>query len=106
SSSSGIVQLKQPRPFSKIEMARRNQAGQEYPRVSRDVPQRRGLREPDAILGGTWETFERVMQNHGYFKEGLPKIDTARRIAARIIPDQNRSPSFQAFHAALMEALS
>ncbi|WP_306170410.1 recombinase family protein, partial [Burkholderia pseudomallei] len=24
---SGIVQLKQPRPFSKIEMARRNQAG-------------------------------------------------------------------------------
>ncbi|WP_256721537.1 hypothetical protein, partial [Burkholderia pseudomallei] len=25
---SGIVQLKQPRPFSKIEMARRNQAGQ------------------------------------------------------------------------------
>ncbi|WP_310887827.1 recombinase family protein, partial [Burkholderia pseudomallei] len=27
SSSSGIVQLKQPRPFSKIEMARRNQAG-------------------------------------------------------------------------------
>ncbi|WP_221077782.1 hypothetical protein, partial [Burkholderia pseudomallei] len=28
SSSSGIVQLKQPRPFSKIEMARRNQAGQ------------------------------------------------------------------------------
>ncbi|MDK2570268.1 hypothetical protein QOU69_26475, partial [Burkholderia pseudomallei] len=25
--SSGIVQLKQPRPFSKIEMARRNQAG-------------------------------------------------------------------------------
>ncbi|WP_259649634.1 integrase core domain-containing protein, partial [Burkholderia pseudomallei] len=31
SSSSGIVQLKQPRPFSKIEMARRNQAGhQDY----------------------------------------------------------------------------
>lgn len=79
---------------------------EEYPRVSRDVPQRRGLREPDAILGGTWETFERVMQNHGYFKEGLPKIDTARRIAARVTPDQNRSPSFQAFHAALMEALS
>ncbi|WP_221623656.1 hypothetical protein, partial [Burkholderia cepacia] len=25
---SGIVQLKQPRPFSKIEMVRRNQAGQ------------------------------------------------------------------------------
>ncbi|WP_221174255.1 hypothetical protein, partial [Burkholderia pseudomallei] len=30
SSSSGIVQLKQPRPFSKIEMARRNQAGQDH----------------------------------------------------------------------------
>ncbi|WP_221174839.1 hypothetical protein, partial [Burkholderia pseudomallei] len=33
SSSSGIVQLKQPRPFSKIEMARRNQAGQCSKRV-------------------------------------------------------------------------
>ncbi|WP_092003603.1 DUF4276 family protein [Paraburkholderia lycopersici] len=78
----------------------------EYPCVSADVPQRRGLRDPDAILGGTWEAFERVMQTHGYFKEGLPKIDTARRIAAHMSPEANRSPSFQAFRVALADALA
>ncbi|WP_221077851.1 hypothetical protein, partial [Burkholderia pseudomallei] len=34
SSSSGIVQLKQPRPFSKIEMARRNQAGHRFKKAN------------------------------------------------------------------------
>ncbi len=76
-----------------------------YPRVSAHVPQRQGLRDPDAIAGGTWEAFERVMQRHGYFKAGLAKIEAARSIAARIVPERNRSASFRAFHAALMEAL-
>lgn len=78
----------------------------EYPRVSPHVPQRQGLRNPDAIAGGTWEAFERVMQQHGYFKTGLTKIEAARRIAARMVPERNRSASFVAFHAALMEAMS
>ena len=77
----------------------------EYPRVSAHVPQRRGLGDPDAIAGGTWEAFERVMQRHGYFKAGLAKIEAARSIATRIVPERNRSASFRAFHAALMEAL-
>jgi len=76
-----------------------------YPRVSAHVPQRQGLRDPDAIAGGTWEAFERVMQQHGYFKTGLPKIEAARSIAARLVPERNRSVSFRAFHAALLEAL-
>ena len=33
-----------------------------YPRVSANTPQRQGLRDPDGIAGGTWEAFERVMQ--------------------------------------------
>lgn len=76
-----------------------------YPRVSAHVPQRQGLRDPDAIAGGTWEAFERAMQRHGYFKTGLAKIAAARSIAAQIVPECNRSASFRAFHAALMEAL-
>lgn len=78
----------------------------EYPRVSANVPQRQGLRDPDAIVGGTWETFERTLQRHGYFKTGLVKIDLARRIAARIDPERNRSASFRVFHMALVEAIS
>lgn len=76
-----------------------------YPRVSAHVPQRQGLRDPDAIAGGTWEGFERVMQRHGYFKTGLAKIEAARSMAAQMVPERNRSASFRAFHAALMEAL-
>lgn len=77
----------------------------EHPRVSAHIPQRQGLRDPDAIAGGTWEAFERVMQRYGYFKTGLPKIEAARGIAGRMVPARNRSASFQAFYAALMEAL-
>lgn len=76
-----------------------------YPRVAPSIPQRQGLRDPDAIAGGTWEAFERVMQKYGYFKGGLGKIEAARAIGAEIDPARNRSGSFQAFHQALAEAL-
>lgn len=49
-----------------------------YPRASVSVPNRRGFRDPDAIGGGTWEAFERVMQAQGYFRGGLLKIEAAR----------------------------
>lgn len=57
-----------------------------YPRASSHVPRRRGFRDPDAIAGGTWEAFERVMQKHGYFKGGLMKIEAARAIGAHVDP--------------------
>lgn len=77
-----------------------------YPRVSTTVPRRRGLRDPDAVAGGTWEAFERVMQAHGYFEEGLQKIAVARALGARLDAGRNRSASFKAFHTALAEALA
>lgn len=77
----------------------------QYPRVSAHVTQRQGLRDPDAIAGGTWEAFERVMQRHNYFKSGLAKIEAARSISGHIEPGRNRSASFLAFHSVLMEAL-
>lgn len=74
-----------------------------YPRLSRHVPNRAGLRDPDAIAGGTWETLEREMQRAGYFTTGLRKIEVARAIAPHIDPDRNTSTSFRHFHQALLE---
>lgn len=76
-----------------------------YPRAAANVPQRRGLRDPDAIAGGTWEAFERVMRQRGYFQGGLAKIEAARAIGAFVDVERCRSASFRTFHLALAEAL-
>jgi hypothetical protein len=77
-----------------------------YPRTSDRVPLRRGFRDPDGIVGGTWEAFERVMQGHGYFKGGLTKVDTARTVGAMIDPSRSTSASFRAFANAIAEAVT
>ena len=75
-----------------------------FPRVSSTVPNQRRYRHPDAVRGGTWEAFERVLQRHGYFRAGLRKIEAARSIAPKIDPERNSSPSFETFRDALVEA--
>lgn len=75
-----------------------------YPRASASVPRRQAFRDPDAIAGGTWEAFERVMQAHGYFKSGLAKIEAARAIGAHVDPARSSSHSFRAFSDAIAEA--
>ena len=77
-----------------------------YPRVSSDVPGRASYRDPDAIKGGTWEAFERVMKRHGYFTTGLRKVEAAQKIAQHIKPDRNQSGSFGVFRNILVEATS
>lgn len=77
-----------------------------YPRVSSTVPNRRGFRDPDAIAGGTWEAFERVMRKSGYFKGGLTKIEAARVIGACVEPARSRSRSFSAFCSAIIEGVA
>jgi hypothetical protein len=77
-----------------------------YPRVPGSVPQRQGFRDPDAVAGGTWEAFERVMQRHGYFKGGLAKLAAARAIGAHVDPLRSRSRSFQVFCSAIDEAVA
>lgn len=74
-----------------------------YPKVPPTIPQRAPYRDPDAIAGGTWEAFERVLQRVGYFKTGLRKIEAARAVAAHMDHDRNRSRSFQALRGALVE---
>lgn len=76
-----------------------------YPRVPGTVPQRQGFRDPDAVAGGTWEAFERVLQRHGYFKGGLAKIEAARVIGAEVDPARALSCSFAKFCEAIAEAV-
>lgn len=76
-----------------------------YPRVSPTIPNQAGYRDSDAVRGGTWEAFERVLQRHGYFKTGLSKVATARAMGALFDPARCRSHSFATFHAAIAEAM-
>jgi len=75
-----------------------------YPGVPRTVPQREGFRDPDAIRGGTWESFERILKRNGHFTAGLRKVEAARAVAARILWQRNRSRSFTVFVEAVLEA--
>lgn len=69
-----------------------------YPKVPPTLASRRGFRDPDAVAGGTWEALERVLQGAGYYRgAGLPKIEAARAIAARMNVEQNLSRSFGVF---------
>lgn len=77
-----------------------------FPRVSPHVPRRHAFRDPDGVLGGTWEAFERVVQDSGYFRSGLAKIDVARVIGGYIQPDRSTSTSFRAFAAAIADVRS
>ena len=77
-----------------------------YPKVSPTVPKQAKYRDPDAIKGGTWEAFERLLKQKGYFKNGRSKVEIARTIAAHSNPDCNRSHSFVKFRDALIEAMA
>ena len=76
-----------------------------YPDVSGSTPNQARYRDPDAIKGGTWEAFERIMKKHGYFPVGLGKIEAARTIGRQIDPARNRSRSFRVFRDAVLEAV-
>ncbi len=77
-----------------------------YPRTPASIPTRQRFRDPDAITGGTWEAFEQVMQQSGYFKGGLTKLEAARAIGNQIDPARSRSKSFQVFYKAIIEAMA
>lgn len=68
-----------------------------YPRVFASLGQRAKYRLPDAILGGTWEALEHVLQDHDYHPGGLAKVAAATAIAQHMNVDVNRSRSFQVF---------
>ena len=77
-----------------------------YPNISKSIPKQAKYRDPDAITGGTWEAFERILNKSGYFKTGLPKREAAQSIAEHIESSRNNSHSFTKFHDAVIEATS
>ena len=77
---------------------------QPYPRVPANVPSLARYREPDAIAGGTWEAFERVLQKSGYFRQGLAKVQAATEIGRYVDPACSRPGSFAALRDAVTEA--
>lgn len=77
-----------------------------YPRVPARIAGQQAYRDPDSIAGGTWESFERVLQRHGYFAAGLPKVEVARTLAVHVSLDGSQSRSFQSFLHALHSALA
>lgn len=74
---------------------------QAYPGAPPTIPRRAPFRQSDAIAGGTWEAFERVMKQAGYFSGGLPKLEVAREISVYLSPDRSTSHSFRIFCSAL-----
>ena len=77
---------------------------QAYPRVSPNVQNQSRYRDPDAIQGGTWEAFERIVKRHGYFRQGLGKVQAAAKISKHMDPARSRSRSFVTFREAILEA--
>lgn len=72
-----------------------------FPRVPMSPVNQAKCRVPDAITGGTWEAFERILKQAGYFKNGLQKINAARSISQHMVPARNTSRSFQVLNEAL-----
>jgi len=70
---------------------------QVYPRIPAALDRQARYRDPDAIVGGTWESLERVLQKHGYHPGGLPKIRVAGAVARHMDIEKNRSHSFAQF---------
>ena len=75
-----------------------------YTRVPQSIPNRARFRDPDAVSGGTWEAFEKILNTSRYFTTGLRKVEAARAIGAELDPDRSRSRSFRCFCEAVAEA--
>ncbi len=71
-----------------------------YPRLDPNLAKQAPYRDPDAIVGGTWEKLEVVLNVE--HPGGLEKIRAAHEIARHMQPERNRSKSFQVFRDALL----
>jgi hypothetical protein len=77
-----------------------------YPRISNHLGNKAPYRDPDAIIGGTWEALKRELRRVGYyFPGGLNKISAAREISRFMVPERNRSRSFKVFRQGLIEMI-
>ncbi len=73
-----------------------------YPRVPATLAKQAKYRDPDAVAGGTWEALDRILKKASY-AAGLQKIAAAEAIASHMVPERNRSQSFQTFLRSLLQ---
>ncbi len=78
---------------------------QAYPKISSSIPKQSKYGNPDAIMGGTWEAFERVLQKHGYYKQGLSKVEIAGQLGKCMDPERNSSRSFASLRDAIADVI-
>ncbi|MBE9200315.1 MULTISPECIES: DUF4276 family protein [unclassified Nodularia (in: cyanobacteria)] len=76
-----------------------------YPGISPNLEKQAKYRDPDLIMGGTWEALEKVLQRAGYHKGGLEKTRAAREISQYMNPSINSSNSFQIFYDGLLKTI-
>ncbi len=76
-----------------------------YNGISPTLPNKQRYRDPDAIVGGTWEALLRELQRAGHYRgmNYLPKKEVAALISANMNPASNASRSFCLFRDALQE---
>jgi hypothetical protein len=74
-----------------------------YPKVPATIPSQAKYRHSDAITGGTWEAFERVLNASRYHVGGLQKTAAAAAIGAHMDLARNTSPSFRKLREVLDE---
>ena len=76
-----------------------------YPKVPVTIPNQSQYRDSDAVKGGTWEAFERILQRAGYFSGGLRKVQAAREIGRTFEHTMCKSKSFNHFRKIILEAI-
>jgi len=76
----------------------------EFPKVPAKLDKQQKFRDPDAIKGGTWETLDKLLKDHGY--QGLFKTQFAQQVAPHVAIDNNRSNSFQQFRDGLRRLIN
>lgn len=70
-----------------------------YPKISTNLQSKVKYRNPDAVVGGTYEALEDLLRQKKYYKreERIHKPDVAQNIARYMEPSRNKSKSFQVF---------
>ncbi len=76
-----------------------------FPRV-RPYSKKRKYNNPDSIPGGTWESLEKLLQNSGYYKEGMSKMEVSKKISEKMNPSINKSQSFNVFVKGIIDSLN
>ncbi len=75
-----------------------------FPRIPKHLETKSSYLNPDSIQN-TASVLEGLLKRHGYYPAGMPKIEVANMISQFMVPEQNRSTSFQIFRTGLLACM-